>query len=435
ADREQYSDVDYGKTGYAKSDIHVGWGDLDWTAESFNRFIYGLSNRYKRQYHQSTTTGDSTEFRINHRPNRVFEEITKVSHADRNRSIFDRTNKLIATTKQLVSRTKRSLEQTGQFIKKHFDQLQRSRAAFSEENRDIEYRERSSNRFDFSNESRTFKFRTGRIFGAITARISRKLEYPIAQAINDSIKSAEFERHCQKLSAERIEPFSTGNQQTTDRFGESTLGNIAISATKRLLRRLRDAKQADQYAWGNCRTLDDLNQKLEQLEPIVAEIRCKPKPATDWQLRFDGYYPGYIRAYQELSAQQQQAYEDKKALWLIEITEQKTEKLLAYMTEARRHINSHDYERIAEIIKNDERMLNYLKCDSILSHKNNHLEDQRASYLSCLKNFGEIKERIKTFTFTIYQSSNEAQLKITDIQPQPELKTKQENDSNADFDF
>ena len=92
------------------------------------------------------------------------------------------------------------------------------------------------------------------------------------------------------------------------------------------------------------------------------------------------------------------------------------------MTEARRHINSHDYERIAEIIKNDERMLNYLKCDSILSHKNNHLEDQRASYLSCLKNFGEIKERIKTFTFTIYQSSNEAQLKITDIQPQPELK-------------
>ncbi|MCU4622597.1 mobilization protein [Acinetobacter radioresistens] len=435
ADREQYSDVDYGKTGYAKSDIHVGWGDLDWTAESFNRFIYGLSNRYKRQYHQSTTTGDSTEFRINHRPNRVFEEITKVSHADRNRSIFDRTNKLIATTKQLVSRTKRSLEQTGQFIKKHFDQLQRSRAEFKQQNQNIERRERSSTRFDFSNESRTFKSRTGRIFGAITARISRKLEYPIAQAINDSIKSAEFEKHCQRLSAERIEPFSTGHQQTTDRFGESTLGNIAISATKRLLRRLRDAKQADQYAWENCRTLDGLNQKLEQLEPIVAEIRGKPKPATDWQLRFDGYYPGYIRAYQELSAQQQQAYEDKKALWLIEITEQKTEKILAYMTEARRHINSHDYERIAEIIKNDERMLNYLKCDSILSHKNNHLEGQRVSYLSCLKNFGEIKERIKTFTFTIYQSSNEAQLKITDIQPQPELKTKQENDSNADFDF
>lgn len=434
-DREQYRNADHGKDRYAKSDIYVGWGDSDWTIESFNRFIYGLSDRHKHRDHQSTTTNDSTKLTSDHSSNQLFEYTTEVSHADRNRSIFDRTNQLIATTKQLISRTKRSIESTSQFIKEYSDQLQRSRAEFKQQNQNVERRERSSTRFDFSNESRTFKFRTGRIFGAITARISRKLEYPIAQAINDSIKSAEFERHCQRLSAERIEPFSTGHQQTTDRFGESTLGNIAISATKRLLRRLRDAKQADQYAWENCRTLDGLNQKLEQLEPIVAEIRCKPKPVTDWQLRFDGYYPGYIRAYQELSAQQQQAYEDKKALWLIEITEQKTEKLLAYMTEARRHINSHDYERIAEIIKNDERMLNYLKCDSILSHKNNHLEGQRASYLSCLKNFGEIKERIITFTFTIYQSSNEAQLKITDIQPQPELKTKQENDSNADFDF
>ncbi|WP_046206079.1 relaxase/mobilization nuclease domain-containing protein [Acinetobacter radioresistens] len=434
-DREQHRNADHGKDRYAKSDIYVGWGDSDWTIESFNRFIYGLSDRHKHQDHQSTTTNDSTKLTSDHSSNQLFEYTTEVSHADRNRSIFDRTNQLIATTKQLISRTKRSIESTSQFIKEYSDQLQRSRAEFKQQNQNIERRERSSTRFDFSNESRTFKFRTGRIFGAITARISRKLEYPIAQAINDSIKSAEFERHCQRFSAERIEPFSTGHQQTTDRFGESTLGNIAISATKRLLRRLRDAKQADQYAWENCRTLDGLNQKLEQLEPIVAEIRCKPRPVTDWQLRFDGYYPGYIRAYQELSAQQQQAYEDKKALWLIEITEQKTEKLLAYMTEARRHINSHDYERIAEIIKNDERMLNYLKCDSILSHKNNHLEGQRASYLSCLKNFGEIKERIKTFTFTIYQSSNEAQLKITDIQPQPELKTKQENDSNADFDF
>lgn len=40
------------------------------------------------------------------------------------------------------------------------------------------------------------------------------------------------------------------------------------------------------------------------------------------------------------------------------------------MTEARRNIDSSDYVRIDEIIKNDERMLNYLKCDSILSHRN-----------------------------------------------------------------
>lgn len=182
-------------------------GDLDWTAESFNRFIYGLSNRYKRQYHQSTTTGDSTEFRINHRPNRVFEEITKVSHADRNRSIFDRTNKLIATTKQLVSRTKRSLEQTGQFIKKHFDQLQRSRAAFSEENRDIEYRERSSNRFDFSNESRTFKFRTGRIFEQLQREFQENLNIQLHRQLTIVLSQLNLKDTVRNLVQSELSPF------------------------------------------------------------------------------------------------------------------------------------------------------------------------------------------------------------------------------------
>ncbi|MBD8010664.1 relaxase/mobilization nuclease domain-containing protein [Acinetobacter pecorum] len=437
ANRERNRNADYGKTGCAKSDIHVGWGDLDWTIESFNRFIYGLSNSYKRQDHQSTTTDNSTEFRINHSSNRIFEEITKVSHANRNRSIFDRTNQLIATTKQLIGSTKRNFEPTGQFIKKYFDQLQRSGAAFSEQNRHIEYRERNSKRFDFSNESRTFKSRTGRIFGAITARISRKLENPITNALNDSIQSTGFKSKCQRLSAERIALPSTGHQQTTDRFGESTLENIAISATNRLLRRLGDAKRADQYAWDNCRRLNDLNQKLGKLEPIIAQIRCKPKPATDWQLRSDGFYPGYLRAYQELSAQQQQAYQDKKVLWVIEITEQKTEKILAYMTEARRNIDSNDYARIEEIIKNDERMLKYLKCELILSHKNNHLEDERASYLylSCLKNFDEIKERIKAVTSSTYQSSDDAPSRVTQHTYAIEFKSKQENDSNADVDL
>ena len=164
-------------------------------------------------------------------------------------------------------------------------------------------------------------------------------------------------------------------------------------------------------------------------------MRCKPKPATAWQLRFDGYYPGYVRAYQELSAQQQQAYEDNKALWLIEITEQKTEKLLAYMTEARRNIDSSDYARIGEIIKNDERMLKYLKCELILSHKYDHLEDERALYLSCFQNFDEIKERIKAVTSSTYQSSDDVQSRVVHHSYKLEYKPKQENDSNADFDF
>lgn len=435
ADREQYSNVDYGKIGYAKSDIHVGWGDRDWSIESFNRFIYGLSNSYERQNHKSTTTNDSTKLTSDYSSNQLFEHTTEVSYADRNRSIFDRTNQLVATTKQLIGRTKRSLEPTGQFIKKYVNQLQRSRAAFSEQNQLTELRERSSTRLSFGDESRTFTSRTRGVFGAITARISRKLENPITKAINDSIQSTGFKNYCRKLSENRIATRSANYNRTAIRPQGSTLENIAISATKRLLRRLGDAKQADQYAWGNCRRLNDLNQKLEQLESLVAKIRIKPKPATDWQLRFDGYYPGYVRSHQELSAQQQQAYQDNKAVWLIEITEQKTENLLAYMTEARRNIDSSDYARIEEIIKNDERMLNYLKCDSILSHKNNHLEDQRASYLSCLKNVDEIKEGIKAVISSTHQSSDDAPSSVTQHSFKLELKPKQENDSNADFDL
>lgn len=163
-------------------------------------------------------------------------------------------------------------------------------------------------------------------------------------------------------------------------------------------------------------------------------MRCKPKPATAWQLRFDGFYPGYVRAYQELSAQQQEAYQDKKELWLIEITEQKTEKLLAYMTEARRNIDSSDYARIEEIIKNDERMFKYLKCELILCQKNNHLEDEIASYRSCLKNFDEIKEQIKAVTSSMHQSSDNAPSRVTQHSYELEIKPK-ENDWNTDFDF
>lgn len=433
--RERNRNADYGKIGYAKSDIYVGWGHRDWTIESFNHFIYGLSNSYKRQDHQSTTTDNSTKLTSDHSSNQLFEYTTEVSHADRNRPIFDRTKQLIETTKQLINRTKRRLESTGHFLKEYFDQLQRSRAELEEQNRKIELRERSSTRISCSDESRAFKSRTGRIFGGITARISRQLENPITSAFNDSIQSTGFKNHCQRLSEDRIATYSTDHKHTADRPRGSTLNNLTITCTKRLLRRFGDAKQADHYAWRNCGKINDLNQKLEQLEPIVAQMRCKPKPATAWQLRFDGYYPGYVRAYQELSAQQQQAYEDKKALWLIEITEQKTEKLLAYMTEARRNIDSSDYARIGEIIKNDERMLNYLKCELVLSRKSNHLEDERDSYLSCLKNFDEIKERIKVVTSSTNQDFDDAASRVAHHRNEHELKPKQENDLNADFDF
>ena len=370
--------------------------DLVWTADLFNSFLSGLSSPYKLEDHRSATTNYSTELRSNHGPNQLFEHPTEVSHADRNRPIFDRAKRLVESTKQLVSRTKRSLESTGQFIKEYFDHLQRSRAEFNGQNQQLELRERSSTSLDFGYESRTFKARAGRIFGAITASISRKLENPIAKAIDDSIKSTEFKSYCQRLSEDRITTHSTDDTHTADRPGGSTLNHLAIAGTNRLLHRLGDAKQADQYAWGNCRTINDLNQQLEQLEPIVAKIRPKPKPATDFRdLRIDAYYPGYVADHKQLSAQQQQAYNDNNLLQLIDCVQKKAQNLEKYISQASRMINTWDYDKIEEIIKNDRCMLNYLKCEIILEPQNDHLKHQRASYQSCLESFENIKSQTR----------------------------------------
>ena len=366
-----------------------------WGADDFNQFLYDLSVQYKPKNHPSTKRNDSTEFTNNSEPTQLPKQHTEISYADRDRPIFDRAKRLVESTKQLVSRTKRSLESTGQFIKEYFDHLQRSRAEFKGQNQQLELRERSSTSLDFGYESRTFKARAGRIFGAITASISRKLENPVTNAINDSIKSTGFKQHCQRPGKDRIKIHSTDARHTADRPGDSTLNHLAIAATHRLLHRLGDAKQADQYAWGNCRTINDLNQQLEQLEPLVAKIRPKPKPATDFRdLRIDAYYPGYVADHKQLSAQQQQAYNDNNLLQLIDCVQKKAQNLEKYISQASRMINTWDYDKIEEIIKNDQRMLNYLKCEIILEPQNDHLKHQRASYQSCLESFENIKSHI-----------------------------------------
>ena len=379
----------------SKSQTHDMGEYSFWGADDFNQFLYDLSVQYKPKNHPSTKRNDSTEFTNNSEPTQLPKQHTEISYADRDRPIFDRAKRLVESTKQLVSRTKRSLESTGQFIKEYFDHLQRSRAEFKGQNQQLELRERSSTSLDFGYESRTFKARAGRIFGAITASISRKLENPVTNAINDSIKSTGFKQHCQRPGKDRIKIHSTDARHTADRPGDSTLNHLAIAATHRLLHRLGDAKQADQYAWGNCRTINDLNQQLEQLEPLVAKIRPKPKPATDFRdLRIDAYYPGYVADHKQLSAQQQQAYNDNNLLQLIDCVQKKAQNLEKYISQASRMINTWDYDKIEEIIKNDQRMLNYLKCEIILEPQNDHLKHQRASYQSCLESFENIKSHI-----------------------------------------
>ena len=389
-DRERNTNADHGKIERTEIQIHSLGDDRFWTADSFNRFISGLSNQYKSKDHQNAARSHSTEHTTNFKSNQNLESITEISNADRNRPFFDRAKRLIESTKQLVSQAKQRIESTSQFIKEHLEQLQRSRA-------ELKNPAQTTASLDFSTANRAIQDQAEQLFGAITASISRELEDPIANAINESIESTRFKPHYQQISAGGIKTCPDDHWHTANRHRESTLENLAIESTKQLLRRFGDAKQADQYAWGNCRKINSVNQQLERLETKVAEIRLMPKPATDFQfssLRNDNYYPDYVAYHTQLCNKQQQAFDKQDHLRLIDYTQQKAENLETYMTRASNNIYPSDYEKFEKIIKNDKRMLKHLQCEKILESHNARFEQHRATYQTCLKYFESISTRI-----------------------------------------
>ena len=292
---------------------HMLWGDDPfWTADSFNNFISSLSSQYKPKDHRSATRSHSTEFTSDYQPNQIFEQLTEIGHADRNRPLFDRAKRLIESTKQLVSGAKQGFESTSRFIKDHLDRLQRSRARTTGQNQHFAIGETGTTSLDLGTQNRAIQNRARQLFGAVTANISGKLENPITNAISESIESTGFKQRCQRLGEGRVKTNSNDHWHTADRHREGTLENLAIESTNQLLRRFGDAKQADQYAGGNCREINNVNQQLERLETTLAEIRLKPKPATNFNyLRSDGYYPDYVGYHKKLCDKQQEAYNNK----------------------------------------------------------------------------------------------------------------------------
>ena len=291
-------------------------GDSDiYSVDAFNQFLFRLSSTNQPKNNRSSKANDSTERTNDHKPNQLFEQSTEIRHADRNRPLFDRAKQLIDATKQLVSGAKQSFDSTSRFIKDHLDRLQRSRAGITGQNQHFAIGETGTTSLDLGTQNRAIQNRAGQLFGAVTANISGKLENPITNAISESIESTGFKQRCQRLGEGRVKTNSNDHWHTADRHREGTLENLAIESTNQLLRRFGDAKRADQYAWGNCRKINSVNQQLERLETAVAEIRLKPKPATNFSyLRSDGYYPDYVGYHKELCNKQQEAYNNKKPL-------------------------------------------------------------------------------------------------------------------------
>ena len=428
ANREPVAESFDGKIKQPESISRTTWDSDIYSVDAFNQFLFRLSNKKQSENHRSTKANNSTECTSDNKPNQLLKQPTEIRHADRNRPIFDRAKQLIDATKQLVSRAKQGFESTSRFIKDHLDRLQRSRAGITGQNQHFAIGETGTTSLDLGTQNRAIQNRAGQLFGAVTANISGKLENPITNAISESIESTGFKQRCQRLGEGRVKTNSNDHWHTADRHREGTLENLAIESTNQLLRRFGDAKRADQYAWGNCRKINSVNQQLERLETTVAEIRLKPKPATNFSyLRSDGYYPDYVGYHKELCNKQQEAYNNKKPLQLIDYIQKKSKNLETYISRARSNIHEWEYDKFEKMIKNDNQMLKYLKCEKILEPQNDHLKQQRESYQACLKSFETIKS-------DIYEIKNPLPRQNTSQQTyEPEHKPKPKNDFELDF--
>lgn len=387
-----------------------------WSTDAFNDFLSDLSAKFKQKDDRVTETRNSADL----------YEIT--SHADRNRPIFDRAKQLIDATKQLVSRAKQGFESTSRFIKDHLDRIQRSRAEITGQNQHLAIGDRRTSSLDLGAQNRAIQNRAGQFFAGFTAKLSSQLNESTANAINPSLKSAEFKRHYQQLSENSDITGTKDYHRTADRLRKSSLEALSTQSIANYRRRIGDSEQANKGARENAWRLNNIDIQLKQVTHLIENIRLEPRPASDFiNLRYDGYYPDYVKFHETLTKKQDQAYRSKKHFQLIDFIAEKTDNLERYMNRASSNISTSDYDQIEKIIKNDERMLKYLKCEVILEPKNDHFDSQRQVYKKCLATFEDIKSLIT-------EKKNPTPEKyFSQSSPEPENKPKLKQ--SRDFDF
>ena len=424
-DRERNTNADHGKIEHPKSNTHAMGDDPFWTADSFNNFISSLSSQYKPKDHRSATRSHSTEFTSDYQPNQIFEQLTEIGHADRNRPLFDRAKRLIESTKQLVSGAKQGFESTSRFIKDHLDRLQRSRAGITGQNQHFAGGETGTTRLDLGTKRRIIQNRTGQFFAGFTAELSTQLNEPITNAINTSLKPSELKQYCEQYGEHRTQTYSTENYNSTDRSRASSLEALATQSINQYRRRLEDSGQAARAVRNNAWQLNIIDQKFEQLAELVKNIRIKPQLASAFKLRYDGYYPDYNIYHERLSKQQDELYRSKNQLGIIDCIAEKADNLKQYTSRASNSLSSYDYEKIEKSIKNDEIMLKYLNCEIVLEPQNDRFKSQRQTYQNCLDSFEYIK------IFIAEKKAPIAEKHFSQPSPEPENKPQQ----SRDFDF
>lgn len=409
----------------------ISWttGDSDiCSVDSFNQFLFRLSNTNQPKNNRSTKANDSTERTNDSKPNQLFKQPTEIRHADRNRPLFDRAKQLIDATKQLVSRTKQGLESTSRFLKDHLDRLQRSRTEITRQNQHLGVGETGTTSPDLSAQRRAIQNRAGEFFTRFTAKFTNQLNETIADSINTSFESSEFKQHYRKLSGNSNITSAKDHSRTADRPREGALEAFATQGIANYRQRIRDSEQANTGARNNAWEFNNIDRKVKQLTHLIEDLRIKPKPASDFiNLRSDGYFPDYVMCHARLCKKQDEAYKNKNPLDLIVCIAEKVDNLKQYMSRGCRDINSFDHDKVEKIIKNDEIMLKHLKCELILEEQNDHFKSQRQDYEKCLETFEDIKILITERKAPVPEKH------FPQPNPKPENKPKQSRDFDLDF--
>lgn len=230
--------------------------------------------------------------------------------------------------------TIRKLSSTMETPKPQQKPLDRKIEPSKEQDQQLAVRERDTASIDLDTEKRAIQNRAGQLVGAVTTSLSRKFGDTVTTAIDASIESTQLKQHYQQFSRNRVNTDSAENHFTARRSATSTLEDFTAQSLRNYLRRSGDAEQANRTARANTRKFNNINQKLEQLGQTVKTIRLKPSPATNFDLRNDGYYPDYVARHKQLTKQQDAAFKGENHIQLIECIAEKAYNLHTYMSRA-----------------------------------------------------------------------------------------------------
>ena len=337
-------------------------------------------------------------------------------------SAISPAKRIIESTKQIVSGTKRLIDATSRLIKERLELLRQAESRLEQQNQQLGNRERNEEGINFSDEIGAFKTRTRQIFRGISAKIIKQLEQSISSAMDESLAESGFNRHAEEYRSRR-------NEERKDTAHDRTLESVADACTTGLQRRNRNTNLIGKQLKYTNEECHELAREIDRLAAEISKIRIKPKPATDFEtLRYDIYYRQYTSSHREFSAQQDYAYQNGRKFDVIHIIKQKSEKLKDYINQARNMLKRSDYELIEKIIKNDERMLKYLKCDAVLEPQNSRFKDEISSYRACLENFENIQSTLHAVRTPKPVSSTQQSQLVADLSLDIDLKRKPPQD-------